>query len=59
MRVFGEYLEKHYKHVEEVRQEAYGYNRMDVYEEFLMEYQQYLKELRALREKSGKNHGER
>ena len=59
LRVFGEYLEKHYKHVEEVRQEAYGYNRMDDYEDYKRWHQQYLKELRALREKSGKNQGER
>ena len=59
LRVFGEYLEKHYKRVEEVRQEAYGYNRMDDYEDYRRWYRQYLEELRALKEKSGKNHGER
>ncbi len=53
LKVFGEYLEKYYKRVEEVRREAYKYDRMGDYEDYKRWYQQYLEELRALKGKFG------
>jgi len=51
LRVFGEYLERHYKRVEEVRQEAYGYNRMDEYKLYLKQYLEDLEDWKTLKEK--------
>ncbi|WP_148206265.1 hypothetical protein [Thermococcus gammatolerans] len=51
LRVFGEYLERHYKRVEKVRQEAYGYNRMDEYKLYLKQYLEDLEDWKTLKEK--------
>ncbi len=53
LRVFGEYLEKYYKRVEEVRLEAYKYDRMDIYDLYMKQYLENLEDWRVLKGKSG------